>query len=328
MSGKLLPHTLSLFVPLVASCCLCLAVTQTQAEETIERVKPDPDAHRDNNLEIHYRNLQRPDEAIWLNANDQPFLGLYQLQRSMTPQGGALIVHGNGQTADWPELLQEARHYLPDVGWSTLSIAVPTQIGSPLPKRTLEPVPETVDIKNDLTDVMMARINTALAYLNEQGNENIVFIGYGTGAAWITQFVSTQLTAENNTGYALIIIDSQLPDNQPPIQLDQQLAALTIPVLDVWFDARTGSPWQAKMRQAAMNRAQRVQYQQILETRAGDRFSRGPSRMTRRVWGWLKSFSKEREMELAAAETEDQNPAMQTGAIPGALRSEQVLRQR
>lgn len=324
MPGNLYPLLVAFYRPFVASLCLYLVTTGVQAADPIERVTPSTEAIRDSNLEIHYRNLQRPDEAIWLNANELPFLALYQLQRSMAPQGGAVIIHGDGRSADWPELLQEARHYLPDVGWSTLSIAVPNQVPTPPPNRTLEPVPDPVEVQNDLTDEMMTRINAALAFLNEQGNENVVFIGYGTGAAWATHFMATQLTAENNTGYALIIIDSQLPDNQPPVQLDQQLAALTIPVLDVWFDARSGSPWQAKMRQAAMNRAQREQYQQILETRAGDRFSHGPSRMTRRVWGWLKSFSKDRETEMADAEAADEAMNMQTGA----LRSEQNFQQR
>lgn len=311
---------LSIFQKLAS---ICLSMTIASAVISADRVTVSPDAIRDNNLEIHYRNLQRPDEAIWLNANDQPFLSLYQQQRSLTPQGGAIIVHDSGQSADWPELLQELRQYLPDVGWSTLSVAAPTQPGSAVPARTQEPLPEPAQTNNDLTQDMLNRIGSALTFLNQQETTDIVFIGYGTGAAWITQFVTTQLTAEENTGYTLIIIDGKKPDNQPPINLEEQLAQLTIPVLDVWFDHRVGNDWQAKMRQAAMNRAGRTEYQQILETRPGNRFSRGTSRLTRRVWGWLKTFSEERDLADAENMGAD-GEGMNNNAQIGALRSEQT----
>jgi len=262
------------------------------------RAQPSPKLTTDNNLQLFYQNLGQTDQIRWLEGPSGKFLALYKEQRTASPQGAALIVHDHGQTPDWPVILQEAREFLPDTGWSTLSISVPNQLNTPVPDRQWPPVPSPGSSEQDVSTQVMERIDTGLRELNSIGMFNIAFIGIGTGGAWITQYMAEQLQAENNAGFALIIVDTKLPANNPPVDVSTNLAALTVPILDLHFGRNDHEKFLARERKAAVLRKQREQYTQIVEVPPNIRFAQGPSRITRRVWGWLKINAAGREVDV------------------------------
>ena len=99
----------------------CTVLPLTAAAEALEQARQN---HLDD-LATYYRNALRGEEVVELTAGGEAFLGLSLEQRTGTPQGGILLLHDQGHNPDWPFRLQQARSYLPDVGWSTLAIALP-----------------------------------------------------------------------------------------------------------------------------------------------------------------------------------------------------------
>lgn len=78
---------------------------------------------------------QLPDQAQWLTAGDDRFVGLTLPETTGNPQGAVLIVSDIGLSAD-AGLAGGLRRKLPDFGWFTLSIGLP-----------LPPVPALPPIK-------------------------------------------------------------------------------------------------------------------------------------------------------------------------------------
>jgi flagellum-specific peptidoglycan hydrolase FlgJ len=89
-------------------------------------------------------------DLLWLEADTGKFLSLWQKDRSGIPKGALLIVHTDGEHANWPTSTKPLHDTLPDYGWSTLAISLPTYFGPKVPKRTF-PV-KTIPIKIEVTE--------------------------------------------------------------------------------------------------------------------------------------------------------------------------------
>ena len=50
---------------------------------------------------------------------------MFLAEATGNPQGGVLILHDNQQHGHWPDIVAPLREYLPQHGWSTLSIELP-----------------------------------------------------------------------------------------------------------------------------------------------------------------------------------------------------------
>ena len=96
----------------------------------------EPTETRDMNLlanEIHDQ-----ETVAWLTAADGKFLSLYEPEWNNNPYGAVLILHAEGQHADWPNTIEVIRSSLPQHGWSTLSTSLPNPDTVPIPKRAIE----------------------------------------------------------------------------------------------------------------------------------------------------------------------------------------------
>jgi len=85
---------------------------------------------------IHYmERMERQDEIVKLTSPPEPntsslssapdFYGLFLGDATGNPQGGVLILHDNQQHGHWPEIVAPLREYLPQHGWTTLTIELP-----------------------------------------------------------------------------------------------------------------------------------------------------------------------------------------------------------
>ena len=75
-----------------------------------------------------------PDEARELTADGETFVGLFRAQTTAEQEGGAVIIADTGQSpAHGPAA--GLRRALPESGWSTLSIGLPSDVVEPLPER-------------------------------------------------------------------------------------------------------------------------------------------------------------------------------------------------
>ncbi len=283
-TGKLLPS-------------LMIWVASFTTAENI-RVSPDPVTQRHENLEVFYKNQLRGEEIKWLESSSGDFLSLYQRQRTSLPQGGLLILQDHGTTPDWPRHVQKLRQFMPDVGWNTLSISLPDNATQTQPERMIEPKPDAFNYQPDNRQVIFERIQAALSFLNSEGLFNLVIVGFGASASWASEYMAEQLTEENNLGYALIIIDTKNPANEPALDINESLPKLTIPILDLLNTKSKPILWQAKLRKGSVLREGRDQYQQINDAVAGSRWTQNPDGLTRRIWGWVKTNAAGREADV------------------------------
>jgi len=363
------------------------AVEQADAEQQDEeqaadnvvielpRVKPQPEARRHASLIEHLTLHQRQREVVQMLARETPFNGLFLQETTGAPQGGILLLHDNEQHGHWPTITGPLREYLPDYGWATLAIELPSQPQEILPTRGIYEVvasenseetdsddskeesatepeedaviaeesdstgvaasgnPEPSEEQQDenfnpnaepalprLTGLpqlpdntqatpeqaaedaasmqelyqqqMMARIETAISYLNQRGQYNLVIIANGSSASWAVDHLlnrQKQLQAESKeiAGNTLVLIDP-LQDRYNQLYLENQLQQLEIPVLDLITDQGITQHSDNKRRAGMMKHKQRKMYRQI-PVSAPDLHSTNHHALKRRVRGWLKT---------------------------------------
>lgn len=115
------------------------SLTEDEYEENpfrLLRELPDLEKSRSRGVLTHLRLFQRDEEIIELNDGQQPFYGLFVSQRTGTPQGAVLILHDKQQHGHWPHVIAPLRDYLPDYGWATFTIELPSPPATPLPMRS------------------------------------------------------------------------------------------------------------------------------------------------------------------------------------------------
>jgi len=118
-------------------------VSDLQASDAADSVKtkavihytPDIPKKRAQSLIQYMTLMQRQDEVVQLsslsNANDtdiglaEDYYGLFLADATGNPQGGVLILHDSQQHGHWPEIVAPLREYLPEHGWTTLTIELP-----------------------------------------------------------------------------------------------------------------------------------------------------------------------------------------------------------
>lgn len=219
-------------------------------------------------------------EAVELDAGGTPFLGIFT-EASDGPTGRALILaHGIGVHPDWPEIINPLRSDLPDHGWSTLSIQMPILAND-----------AALSDYASLFDEVAPRIEAAIKFLREQGNETIVLLGHSLGASMAASYLSgngQQVRGFIAIGLSVISIDDVM---NSALALEK----IRLPVLDLYGSRDLeGVLNSAKTRKKAARTAGNGNYQQ-LEIEGADHFFTGTEdTLNRRVYGWLKKhFEKD-----------------------------------
>lgn len=258
---------------------------------------PMPKLQQSLDIQQHYRNALRGEEVIELSTDTERFIALSLQQRTATPQGGLLILHDVGHTPNWPFLLQQAREYLPDVGWNTLAIDLPTPARDAVGVLPLDDTDTASAQTPQQTpdERVLARIRAGLARLNSLGDFNIVILGFGDGGYWGARYLAENLTEAEQDGYGLILVEApgQYPD------LDGFIGELPIPMLDLYMTDSDYAHRRAKERKASAARAENEDYQQIHDALRQSTYGK-PSidRTTRRIWGWLRENAAGGEAQL------------------------------
>jgi len=119
----------------IALSSLCLAqdnVTEPQdsSSEPPAPISPPPVMRQtlsniQNNRQISLESQYPAGVIKKLGSEGNMFIGLYEKDKTGNPYGAMLIVHGEGQNADWPHTISTIRQELPEYGWTSLSITLP-----------------------------------------------------------------------------------------------------------------------------------------------------------------------------------------------------------
>jgi hypothetical protein len=144
-----------------------------------------------------------------------------------------------------------------------------------------------VDLIADYQSQNRERINTAIEYLNQQNQYNIVIIGFGQGASWAIDYAHRQLKQNAEIkGLTLITIDA-LPNPYDEGLINQQLAEIPLPFLDLLQNKKRIFDRSAKKRLAIMRRNNNAKYQQIV-TQEINGYDELENPTNRRIRGWIK----------------------------------------
>lgn len=214
-------------------------------------------------------------DPLWLEAGGNEFLGIYA--ETDEPGKAVIVLHGRGFHPDWEDAVNPLRVGLVEEGWATLSLQMPV----------LEKEAKYYDYI-PLFPASFPRIEAGIAYLREQGHEQVVLIAHSCSVhmamAWVTE--NGDASIDGFVGLGMGATDYQQPMSGP-FPLDK----MTVPVLDAFgseeFPAVRGG---APARLQAISKAGNPQSRQIIIDGANHYFTDAGEPLVEAVAGWLNSL--------------------------------------
>ncbi len=165
-------------------------------------------------------------EPLDLEADGHEFLAVYMESGAEEVRGAALILHGRGLNPEWENVVLPLRVGLAEAGWNAMSIQLPVLEKEAKYFDYLEVFPEAVP-----------RIEAAIAYLREQGNERIVLIAHSCGAHMAMHWVEALGAKHANEQVAAYVgIGMGATDYKQPMPHPFPLAGLSVPLLDIYAE--------------------------------------------------------------------------------------------
>jgi hypothetical protein len=214
-------------------------------------------------------------DAEYLMAGKQQFLAIYT--EAENPRGGVIIMHGRGFHPDWNDVTNPLRVGLAEGDWNTLSIQMPV----------LDKEAKYYDYIETFPDAF-PRIEAAIDFLIEKGNEKIVLIAHSCSVhmtmAWIDAGHMRDIDGYIGIGMGAV-------DYQQPMQKPFPLAEIKIPVLDVFGqDEYPAVIKGAPGRLAAMKKAGNPKSKQITVPDANHYFTDRGQELLDVVASWLNDL--------------------------------------
>jgi pimeloyl-ACP methyl ester carboxylesterase len=253
-------------------------------------------------------------EQQQLQAGEETFLALWQPTNLGEAQGVVILLPGAGETADWPLVIAPLRSKLPDVGWQTLSITLPDPQPTPNAVAVAEAKPDEAAAETPAAPAapdsdaaadsapaspataeslgvtpeqhaerVMARIQAAVAFAQEQKPKSIVLLGHGTGGYWAARYLSEQPTP---TVTNLLLVAAIVPEQFTP-PLDELVAKLQLAVGDFYYKNQALDRTAALKRLHASKRQKNPSYVQIAMSALPGNRAIEQEQLYRRIRGWL-----------------------------------------
>lgn len=243
-------------------------------------------------------------QAAWLDDGQGKFFAVFNPDQSGQPRGGVIILPDADSHPDKPQVIRPLRHQLPLQGWATIAIQLPALNN---PAGYLEQQ-ATID----------KRINAAITYMRNNGFDNLVLLGHGSGAMAASKYLSSQSNGfiRAFVAISLGVLHGQEGDDSIPGQLER----INLPILDIYggndLDHVTNSAGEralaAKISSDSAMRSNRLEpykhsaiaksstqksqgyisFRQIRIDGAGHDFRGADFMLTRRIIGWLERHAK------------------------------------
>ncbi|MGB0940766.1 MAG: DUF3530 family protein [Marinomonas sp.] len=229
-----------------------------------------------------------------LSFQGDPFLALHKAAQTNDPQGCIILLHGNNEHPDWPNVISPVRSELTKSSWCTISIEVPDSLKKEALSFTPQEESEQTEDKTLLTheEVVFGRIDASIDFANEKGISNISLLGYGTSATYALKYSASK---QLNTG-ALILISASVPNQLAYFPFAELLKGSAQPVLDYYIRPNQFDKHYAQARRIAMlqRESQTPNYTQIKVT-SNSQFSIDQKQLVQRIRGFLKQNTQQRE---------------------------------
>jgi len=218
-------------------------------------------------------------DAVLLNANGHEFLSIYT--EADDAKGVAVILHGRGFHPDWQDTINPLRVGLVEAGWNTLSVQMPV----------LEKQAKYFDYVPIFPEALV-RIDAAIKYVREQGNNKVILIAHSCGAHMAMAWVDAQAAhtiSQKIDAYAGIGMGAT--DYKQPMLKPFPLDKLTVPVLDVY----AGNDYPAVLKMAPgrlhlIEKAGNKKSKQVMVTNADHYYVDKGEELTEVVSQWLNTL--------------------------------------
>jgi hypothetical protein len=260
-----------------------------------------------------------PVQQQQLQAGDETFLALWKPANVDEPKGAVIIVPGADESADWPNAVGPLRRKLPDVGWSSLSLSMPDPHNDGVFARTVEapaaasagdkskdaavkaPDPAAVaeadaaaaaeqaaaqaEQAKANAEKIFARIDSAVAFAQQNKARSIVLLGHGSGAYWAARYMNER---PSPAVQRLVMITAVDTGKEAPPLLDL-LATLKVPTADFVNKDRSVPRQQAQDRLDASKRNKNARFTQVALSAIPGNPAMEQDQLFRRVRGWLEA---------------------------------------
>ncbi|MBA4245335.1 MAG: DUF3530 domain-containing protein [Pseudomonas sp.] len=255
-------------------------------------------------------------EQQMLQAGAESFLALWLPANVGEPSGAVILLPGDVENADGAAAVGPLRRKLPDAGWHSLSITLPDPDGDPLPPRTANsetPAPagdEASDAEAESAaddspeqpaapaapkisseqrrqahvERVMARIETAITFADQQQAKEIVLLGHGSGAYWAARYLSERKPQNVQN---LLMVAAELPAGFAP-PLDELVAQLPVATGDFYYKDQASERQAALKRLQASKRAKLPTYIQVAMKALPGNLPVQEEQLYRRLRGWLQ----------------------------------------
>ncbi|MGS0740027.1 alpha/beta hydrolase family protein [Pseudomonas sp. GG8] len=258
-----------------------------------------------------------------LQADSGSFLALWKPANVAQPKGAVIIIPGAGESADGPQAVGPLRRKFPDAGWDSLSLTLPdTANGGSLPRieETVAVVDQTAADKDAKTgesskkadpastaeadaadkvaraaaaeehakaeaERIFARIESAIAYAQQQKARSIVLVGHGSGAYWAARYLSERPSPNIQK---LVMVSAQEPSNTKP-SLDELATTLNVKTADLVYKDLPQYRQAALQRLQASKRTKNKGYTQVALTALPGNNTAEQEQLFRRIRGWLEA---------------------------------------
>lgn len=272
-----------------------------------------------------------PDQMLTLQAGDDTFPARYIADLSGLPRGAVIVLHNSGQHPSWPFTVAALIDDLPLHGWSTLSIELPAPAqdadaaptgttaapvaapGSPpatATPATNSPTPGTAAAGTPATSTnasanpttavgiearALARIAAALKYLADRREQNVVLLGFGSGATRaaevVRRMVEDPAIKKTDPITTLILIAPMNRLHGLEKDLPKILPATELPTLDVIMSSDPQALAEAEQRRRAVLHQRERIYRRLELPPIAPAESAQHSLMVRRVRAWLQRLT-------------------------------------
>jgi hypothetical protein len=261
-------------------------------------------------------------EQQQLQAGDESFLALWKPANTDSPKGAVIVIPGAGENADWPNAVGPLRRKLPDVGWSSLSLTMPDALEDGVVARApdAEPAAANPDAEADKAkpkdtpadpaaaaeaeaaataaraaadtehakagaERIFARIESAVAFAQQNKARSIALIGHGSGAYWAARYMSEKASPAVQK---LVMVTAQETGRDTPSLLEI-IPTLKVATADFVEKDRPVASKQAQARLDASKRVKGGKFTQITLNAIPGNSAADQEQLARRVRGWLEN---------------------------------------
>jgi len=239
-----------------------------------------PDYEREDRLTKQTIDAIFDGDPEMLKANNREFLSIYMESDEENVKGGVVIMHGRGFQPDWEDAIQPLRTGLPESGWNTLSIQMPVLEKS-------AKYNEYVPIFGDANE----RIESAISFLKDQGNEKIVLIAHSCGSHMAQHWILNKGKSALDSFDAYIGIGMGATDYKQPMEEVFVLDKMPMPIFDIYgADDYSAVHRLADARMEMIEKSGNKQSKQIIVPDANHYFKGEGEALTEVVANWLNGL--------------------------------------